>query len=36
MFGARLAHKTPRRRLEIMFGTFLAIMAVRFIVSSSP
>jgi len=35
-FGARLAHKTPRRRLEIMFGTFLAVMAVRFMVSSSP
>jgi uncharacterized membrane protein YfcA len=32
-FGARLAHKTPRRRLEIMFGLFLAIMAARFIAS---
>jgi len=33
-FGARLAHKTPRRRLEIVFGLFLATMAVRFIVAS--
>jgi len=32
-FGARLAHKTPRRRLEIIFGLFLATMAVRFIVA---
>ncbi len=32
-FGARLAHKTPRRRLEIIFGLFLATMAVRFIAS---
>ncbi len=33
-FGARLAHKMPRRRLEIVFGLFLAIMAVRFVVAS--
>jgi uncharacterized protein len=33
-FGARLAHRTPRRRLEIAFGLFLAIMAVRFVVAS--
>ena len=32
-FGAKLAHKTPRRRLEIMLGLFLATMAARFIVS---
>jgi len=32
-FGAKLAHKTPRRRLEIIFGLFLATMAVRFIAS---
>ena len=32
-FGARLAHKTPRRWLEIMLGLFLATMAARFIVS---
>ncbi|SRR5579871_1612728 len=29
-FGATLAHKTPRRRLEVIFGLFLAAMAVRF------
>lgn len=34
-FGARLAHKTPPRRLEIIFGLFLVIMAVRFVVASS-
>jgi uncharacterized protein len=33
-FGAKLAHKTPRRRLEIIFGLFLATMAARFVVSS--
>ena len=32
-FGAKLAHKTPRRRLEIIFGLFLATMAARFIFS---
>jgi uncharacterized membrane protein YfcA len=32
-FGAKLAHKTPRRRLEIIFGLFLATMAARFVVS---
>jgi uncharacterized membrane protein YfcA len=32
-YGARLAHATPRRRLEILFGLFLASMSVRFIVS---
>jgi uncharacterized protein len=32
-YGARLAHKTPRRRLEIVFGLFLAMMSVRFIAS---
>lgn len=34
-FGARLAHKTPQRRLEFIFGLYLAVMAVRFIVASS-
>jgi uncharacterized protein len=34
-FGARLAHKMPRRRLEIIFGLFLAAMALRFAVASS-
>jgi uncharacterized membrane protein YfcA len=33
-FGARLAHKTPPRRLEIVFGLFLAFMAARFTVAS--
>ena len=33
-FGARLAHKKPQRRLEIVFGLFLAVMAVRFTVAS--
>jgi uncharacterized membrane protein YfcA len=32
-FGARLAHRTPRRRLEIVFGLFLATMAARFVAS---
>jgi uncharacterized protein len=32
-YGARLAHATPRRRLEVLFGLFLASMSVRFIVS---
>jgi uncharacterized membrane protein YfcA len=33
-FGARLAHKLPRRRLEIAFGLFLLAMAVRFAASA--
>jgi uncharacterized membrane protein YfcA len=32
-YGARLAHTMPRRRLEIAFGAFLLLVAVRFIVS---
>src|SRR5215831_8637366 len=32
-FGARLAYKMPQRRLEIAFGLFLAVVAVRFIVA---
>jgi uncharacterized protein len=32
-YGAKLAHATPRRRLEVIFGLFLATMSVRFIVS---
>jgi uncharacterized membrane protein YfcA len=32
-YGARLAHATPRRRLEVIFGLFLATMSVRFIAS---
>jgi uncharacterized protein len=34
-FGARLAHRTPRRRLEICFGLYLATIAVRFAVASA-
>jgi uncharacterized membrane protein YfcA len=30
-FGARLAHATPRRRLEIAFGCFLLLIAARFL-----
>jgi uncharacterized protein len=33
-FGARLAHRMPQRRLEIVFGLFLAVMAVRFTIAS--
>jgi uncharacterized protein len=29
--GARLAHKTPKRRLEIAFGMFLLVVAARFL-----
>jgi uncharacterized membrane protein YfcA len=32
-YGARLAHKTPPRRLEIIFGLFLATMSARFAAS---
>ena len=32
-YGARLAHATPKRRLEIAFGLFLLLVAARFIVS---
>jgi uncharacterized protein len=35
-FGARLAHKLPKRTLEISFGLFLLIVAVRFLVSFAP
>ncbi|WP_183858164.1 sulfite exporter TauE/SafE family protein [Prosthecomicrobium pneumaticum] len=31
--GARLAHRTSRRRLEIGFGLFLLVVALRFLVS---
>jgi uncharacterized membrane protein YfcA len=30
-WGARLAHSTPRRRLEIAFGCFLLVVAARFL-----
>jgi uncharacterized membrane protein YfcA len=32
-FGARLAHALPKRQLEIAFGVFLWLIALRFIVS---
>jgi uncharacterized protein len=32
-YGARLAHALPKRRLEIAFGIFLLLVAIRFIVS---
>lgn len=32
-YGARLAHSTPKRRLEIAFGIFLIITAIRFLLS---
>jgi len=32
-YGARLAHATPKRRLEIGFGIFLLLTAARFVLS---
>lgn len=32
-YGARLAHALPKRRLEVAFGAFLWLVALRFIVS---
>ena len=32
-YGVRLAHWLPRRRLEIAFGIFLALVSVRFLIS---
>ena len=32
-YGVRLAHWLPRRKLEIAFGCFLILVAVRFIIS---
>jgi len=32
-FGARLAHRMPKRRLEIAFGVFLLLVASRFMVA---
>ena len=31
-YGARLAHRLPRRQLEIAFGMFLLAVALRFLV----
>jgi len=32
-YGARLSHRLPRRTLEIAFGCFLELVALRFLVS---
>ena len=32
-YGVRLAHWLPQRKLEIAFGIFLVLVALRFIVS---
>jgi uncharacterized protein len=33
-YGARLAHRLPKRKLEIAFGCFLVIVSLRFIYSA--
>ena len=35
-YGARMAHALSRRKLELAFGIFLWLVAVRFIVSLLP
>jgi uncharacterized membrane protein YfcA len=32
-YGVKLAHALPDRRLEILFGLYLATMSARFVVS---
>jgi uncharacterized membrane protein YfcA len=32
-YGAHLAHRLPRRTLEIAFGAFLLAVSLRFLVS---
>ena len=32
-YGARLAHRLPKRQLEIAFGLFLLLVSARFVVS---
>jgi len=32
-YGARLAHRLPRRRLEVAFGCFLLLVSLRFLIS---
>jgi uncharacterized membrane protein YfcA len=32
-YGVRLAHWLPRRRLEIAFAIFLAVVSLRFLIS---
>jgi uncharacterized membrane protein YfcA len=34
-FGARLAHKLPKRRLEVALGVYLLAVALRFVLSLS-
>jgi uncharacterized membrane protein YfcA len=36
IFGVKVAHALPRRKLEIAFGIFLMLVSVRFIVSLLP
>jgi uncharacterized membrane protein YfcA len=36
IFGVKVAHALPRRKLEIAFGLFLMLVSVRFIVSLLP
>jgi uncharacterized membrane protein YfcA len=36
IFGVKVAHALPRRKLEIAFGLFLLLVSVRFIVSLLP
>ena len=36
IFGVKVAHALPRRQLEIAFGVFLLLVAIRFIVSLLP
>jgi uncharacterized membrane protein YfcA len=33
IFGVRLAHALPKRKLEIAFGLFLFLVSIRFIAS---
>ena len=32
-YGARLAHALPKRKLEVAFGAFLMLVAIRFLAS---
>jgi uncharacterized protein len=32
-FGANLAHKLSRKKLELAFGLFLALICLRFLLS---
>ena len=35
-YGAMIAHRWPRRRLEVAFGIFLVLVALRFLWSLAP